>query len=121
MGTAGPALIKQKGMIPLRVKECAMERLGAAAWTAMQEQAGPAAGPANLLDIDPVTVTYVDHARIERAQGDTGLFVHLKPVLVWMFVSRERASYISQPAHSARFFQPRDERGGGGGVAHLGA
>ena len=78
MAAARAALIEQKHMIALRVEQRTMKVLGAAARAAVQKYARSAAALTNLLNIYPMAIAHVDHARVEGAQGCGGMFIHVE-------------------------------------------
>jgi hypothetical protein len=66
---SGAPLVDQKHMISCRVEQGTVYELRSAARSAMKKDDGAAAFAADLLNVNPMPVSNVEHARIERPEG----------------------------------------------------
>jgi hypothetical protein len=69
VASPGAALVEQQGAKSVGVEQSAVIVLGAASWSAVQEQRRNTIGATDLLHVDPMAVADVEHAGIVGAPG----------------------------------------------------
>ena len=76
MAPAGATLVDQEDVIARRIEQGPVRMLRTAARSSMQKDDGAATPAADFFDVDPVTVSDVQHARVERPEGFRQCFHH---------------------------------------------